>query len=363
MSWRLLLWGSLCLASWAAAAEELPPPADQRNQPPPLERRERLRRLGGQLLDALVPPTSLQTLESDALNRVLADLLAPLASARGYLESIELQFVPEATDLAADRAAVRAAVLLRRSVWSPEPSRLEVTVQGRVQASQAGPPVACVEGQATLETDVLSLAEFALARARDPLALHLQREAPTAEPGLARLAYDKLNRTGRITTLDELADVLAYLAGLKLQFVNEQIESLHAALAAGPAEPHRSELEQELREARERRDRLFELRPRIERNELGVAQKLTVSLNSGSLGPPAQAEQLELSVTEHEMALRTTLQFTQGVEWYLAFKPLVLGTLARLQSGDPALLNSVRALRDQWHERMRELLDPTPPAP
>jgi hypothetical protein len=358
MIWRVVLWSLICWSPLAAAADELPPPQDDAARPQRAERRERLRRLGGQLFDALLPPEGTRPLDVEQLNRVLADLLAPLAGAQGYLESIELKLVPEATDLAADRAALRASALLRHSVWSPEPSRFVCTVGGRVEGIPEGLPAACVDAEATLETEVLPLANFALARARDRLAVSVQRESGDGSPTFAQLAYDKLGRTGRITTLDELADVLIYLAGLQLQAINAQIESLHAALSEGPAEPQRSELVQRLQEARARRDRLFEVRPRIQRDEAGVAQSLTVSLSPTRLGMGMQVEQLELVVTERTVGLRAGMRMQQGIEWYLAVKPVVAATLVRLQSGDAALLDSLRAMRDQWQRRAQELLAP-----
>ncbi len=359
---HVILRGIVCLLPLAAAAaDELPPPADGAGQSPRAERREKLRRLGGQLFDALVPPAGgTQPLDVERLNQVLADLLVPLASAQGYLESIELELLPEGTDLAADKAALRAAVMLRHSVWSPEPSRLELTVLGHVEANADGAPVACLDGEAVLETEVLPLANFALARARDRLARVVEREHGEGEQTLAQLAYDKLGRTGRLTTLDELADVLIYLAGLQLHAINNEIESLQAALAEGPDEPEQSALSRRLREARERRDRLFEMRPRIERDEAGVAQAVVISVAGSAYGRSLQIEQVEMAVTEHSIGLRASLRLVQGTEWYLALKPLALGTLARLQSGDAALLNSVRALRDQWQQRVQQWLSPVP---
>lgn len=359
---RTVLWGVVSLLPLAAAvAEDLPPRAGDARQTPRAERREKLRRLGGQLFDALVPPAgATQPVDVERLNQVLADLLSPLASAQGSVESIELELLPDGTDLAADKAAVRAAATLRHSVWSPEPSRLELTVLGHVEANEAGLPVACVEGQALLETEVLPLANFALARARDRLAAIVEREHGEGEPTFAQLAYEKLGRTGRLTTLDELADVLIYLAGLQLQAINDEIESLQAALAEGPEEPVRSTLLQRLRAARERRDRLFEMRPRIERDEAGVARAVVISVAGNAHGRNLQIEQLEIAVTEHSIRLGANVRLHQGAEWYVAFKPLVLGTLARLQAGDAALLNSARALRDQWQQHMQQWLSPMP---
>lgn len=359
---RLVLGTLISLAPFAALpADELPPPKVEGEQPTRSERRERLRRLGSQLVDALVPPTgNSSALDVDALNRVLGDLLAPLATTQGSLESIELKLMPEATDLAADKAALGAAVRLRQSVWSNEPSRLACTLAGRVEKSLDGVPVACIDGQATLETEVLPLANFAIARARDRLAMVVERTTADESSTFAQLAYNKLNRTGPITTLDELADVLIHLAGLQLQVINAEIESLHAALSEVREQPQRRVLSQRLQEARQRRDRLFEVRPRIERNEAGTAQTITIALSGSRVGAGLQIDQIELVISEHSIGLQATLRLAEGVEWYLALKPLVLTTLARLQSGDAALLNSARALRDEWQRRLQELLSSPP---
>lgn len=359
---RMVLWGVVTLLPAAAAlADETPPSADELGPSPRAERREKLRRLGGQLFDVLVPPAGgTQPLDLERLNQVLADLVAPLASDQDHLESIELELLPEGTDLGADKAALRAAAMLRHSVWSPEPSRLELTLLGHVEANEDGVPVACIDGQAVLETEVLPLANFVLAMVRVRLARVVERACGEGDRTLAQLAYDKLGRTSRLTTLDELADVLIYLAGLQLQASNDEIESLQVALSQGPDEPQQRALLQRLRAARERRDRLFEMRPRIERDEAGVARNVVISVARRVHGRSLQIELLEIAVAEHSIGMRANLRLAQGAEWYVALKPFVLGTLARLQSGDAALLNSARVLRDQWQQRIQEWIGPVP---
>jgi len=357
----------------------LQPPAGAANRE---QRRVRLRDFGGQLLDSLAGAPAVSGgaagLDVGKVNGGLTALIKALLVGDARIESIELDLDPAATDFSKDMAKLRGKVALRSSAWSDQPSRLALSLAARVEPGSVVqgsvvPTRGLLDGHVTAQTQTLALVNYALVQYKQKLAA----EEKSAEKSAASAPVDpndpdqkmqqrlneKLARIDQLRSLDELADLLLYMSGLQLTAVNERIERLQAALdqpASAPAADHdgkaRDELAAKLVEARRDRDRMLDVKPRIQRSADGRATTVTLIMERSEPLSGVQFERMELALTDQVIDISAVASLSRGLELYPLLKPVVLGTLQRLASGDVRAIEAVRMVVAEPFARVRRII-------
>lgn len=370
----------LALGSTAVdrAAAQAPPAPPQPAGP--------LRNLGGQLLEGLLkpqsPPALQKPLDYAAINDAIELILKPILAGDATLDALQLVFDPARTDLAKDTLRLTTVAGLRRSAWSSAPSRWQSDVTATADLQSPGGAKASLEAQVLIATDVVSLANFALqkyqvrnaevspmppADAAVPSAAgstpgSAELPPPAAAPALPKsvgqaLLKDKLREMPRIATFDDLADAFQMIASLQFLAANEKIEQLKAQTAAAGDEVARAKLLQELVAARQQRDKAGDFRTRIVRDDRGAATAIYITLAAPQSAAALHIQRLDLVVQPGDIRLASQVQLTKGVEIYALLKPLIVGTLERLASRDPAAIEAQRGLVRGWLPRVRRLLE------
>ena len=384
-------------------------------RPAPGERLERLKELGGGLLDSiggalpnLLPPAGpTEPLEPSKLNGVFQTLLAPIVSGDASIESLYFGFDPLETNLAEDRLGLQLSAILRRSAWSSQRSELHVHVTVRVDQTAEGQPKAVFNVQVHGTSDMIALANYGLPKLREqmrpPLVLppteepllvehpapavnqvsqvlppeqrHLPLPPAVVEPQpqalpapalpqvpqafvwqgertLQNRIWERLARTQGIYTLDEIGDLVLHASSLNFLNTNEEIEFLTASLPLTPPE-QREELLQKLTLARQKRDKLTSSKLVIWRDPNGQADRITLVSNDTEANGGLKVERLEAVLTPVHFEAKVNAGLTKGVDLYLAFKPLIFGVLGRLQRRDGPTLDIHRGMIDQYYRQGR----------
>ena len=363
----------LVACSWLsplAAQETLPAP---RRNPPPArrpERVERLRKIGGQLAEAFAPDpqTAPKPIEVSKLNEGILSLLEPLLTQERALESLHVGFDPLATNFARDTVKLRGDARLRHTGWSPNPTQINVEVQVRMARAENSAQQALMEGQLHIETDVIPLANRAIARFMNRAESRRPAGAVrpmTAEEDFSARLRAKLEHTPPLTTMDELVDLAIYVAGLRMAVVNDQIDRLKDGLNAASDERARAGLQAELDQVRKSRDQMFDVRPRVDRDERGRAAALVFTMVNSGLSGNGRMNHLEFVVRERDIHLVADGTLLEGVEFYALFKPMLLNTLERLQGRDPATIRLGQGILLDFFGRARPMLfgEPVRPEP
>lgn len=332
---------SLLLAAPAGAQQQPAPRA--RRAPPPrrAERIQNLRKLSGQLIEAFAIDPEFQPKPLDVLkiNDGLALLLEPLLAQQRGLESFQIGLDPKETKLADDTAKAFVRARFARTTWSPEPSQLDFDVLIKVERISGGPPQANFDGDLVVKTDVIGLANYmkersvAKAAGQSPA-----RSRPTVNDLFQAHAAEWLAPRPPVASMDDLVDLFTGLAAIRLLAVSEQIDRLQydASLATDAAA--REPLAAALAKARLERDRMFNLRPNVSRDDEGRATALRFTLADAPLDDATHADDMEIVVTAREIRAALTGTIVRGMETYAIVKPLVWNTLERLQSRDPDTL-------------------------
>ncbi|HEY4310396.1 MAG TPA: hypothetical protein VGN12_13170 [Pirellulales bacterium] len=375
-----LIIAGLLVSNVAAAQEELPTPrpAPAPAGPPPraplrrpltdaqrAERRERLLNIGGQVLNAVVPPDpnapgAAAAIDIPKLNTAMGPLLTTLLGGGRDIESLRIGFDPEGTNFAEDHIRLSVDAALRRTNWAEVPSRLSGSLGAQVVQNDAGGLVAVVDGRFRLQTPVVALANYALAQykqrqskksddappapagAQTPEYVFAFATTETTDEIFGRLLDERLARIDHFETLDDVADLLTAISGLRLTAADLRIEQLRDQARAAKDPAVRDDLNSQLTETRAQRDKLFDVRPRISRRPNGAVEMIGLDMVGSEIYPGADMRQLECRIQENEITLQASGALTRWVEIYPLAKPLVMGVLQRIQNGDPRALDAVR---------------------
>lgn len=364
------------LATAVLAQPDAPPPPRRGSPERRAQRVERLRKLGGQiggLVESLSNDPTLNPPRVDVpkVNEGIAALIEPLLTEEGGLQSLRLHFDPAETNLARDRARLIGSAQLRRSSWSMEPTSIDLDLRASMERRDDGRPRGTLDGRARVQTDVIALGNRAIARLKEKLERPARGVAsggpPNADETFRLRTLEKLERTPPLQTMDDLVDVLTYLSGLRLTATNDRIDELKSRAAAVSDERLRSRLLGDLAEARQQRDQMFDVRPNVERDADGRAVALTYTMTNSQWSNETQIAQFRLAISQRELTLKAVGATGQGMELYSLFKPLVLNTLARIQSRDPDTMRWGRGVVNDSVGRFRGMLGPTeelpPPQP
>jgi hypothetical protein len=390
----LLLAVGLPLA--ALAQEELPapppaaPPKRVTPQRPPLlsrdltdqqraERREKLRNIGGQVLGALLPPgdgvgpDAAVPLDIGKLNAGLGPIVAALLGGGENIESLRIGFDPQGTNFAADRIRLGADAVMRRTAWADGPSRLNASLGAQITQADTGGLVALLDGRMRLQTQTVALANYALAqyksRQQQNQAAAPQAPAPegvaplagTADDLFSQMLNERLARVDSLDSLDDVADLLTTISGLRLTAASQRIEQLRDAARSAPDDATRRDLEAQLAQVRAERDRLFDVRPRFGRGSDGRVHTIQLEMIGSELFAGAEMRALDFRMTENEVTIQAAGALTRWVELYPVVKPLVMNVLVRIQAGDPRAIDGVRPFIDGPINRGRAIIIGEPP--
>lgn len=302
-----------------------------------------------------------------ALNEVLAEALKGFAQIEPAFEQLELQFDTTATNWEADQLALQVQATLAQTAWSESPTSLALSLQADIDPASASQPArGMVRVEFRLQTDVPPLLAHVQQRLARPQAPRLrlrpfrQQPAEPQDPGPLAEIRAAAAAAGPLDSLDAAADLLLGHSGQKLTAANGAIDEIKAKLVAATESAEQRRLAEELAAARAERDKLLALRLSIERDELGVAQRLTVERASAPPGDePLQLAALELQITNSEIVCQAEVQLQRGVEGYLLFKPLLTGLLQNLQRDDPAAKAQLLSLLGVYWTQMRsDVLEP-----
>jgi len=334
------------------------------------DRRERLRALGNQVFTALAAPDAesgaAPLLDISKLNAGLKPLVVEMLGGADYVESLRIGFDPQGTDFAADRLRLTADAVLRRTAWADAPSRANGTVNAQITTSDTGKPVAVVDGQLRIETSTVALANYAIAqykakRARQanetsvapapapaagpaPAPLPAPKDKNGADEILAQMLDEKFATIDRLESLDDVADLLTAVSGLRLTAVSQRIEQLREqARSAEDAETRRN-FETQLAAVRADRDKLFDIRPAIERGPDGRARLISLGMVGSELFPGAEMREMEVRLLENEVSIAAAGALTRYVELYPLVKPVLMNVLVRIQNSDPRALDALRTI-------------------
>jgi hypothetical protein len=374
------------------AAQQLDQPADddslRRPRQPDTGRRadgdlrrqrlERLRKLGGELFESLIGDQAGPATDIDVgrLNHSLEALLEPLLARERALEYLDFGFDPEATNFADNSVKFYLSAGLTHTAWSAAPTAIDFDVLADVRRPPGEVSRAALDTRLRLKTDVIPLSNYVLAR----LAERLYTDEPSAvatsaQPGpggssigpnpdehFRQLVAEKLSRTGEITTMDDLADLFVYLAALRLRAANEHIDRLKIELYEAPDEPAHDHLLSQLDAARRERDFLFNVRPKIDRDERGRAVAIQARIADSQVADGSQIRHLDLLIAADEISLSAVAGVTQGVDAYLLLKPIALRTLQGLQERDAAATGLGQGILGRWVGEGRDLLLGSPAA-
>ncbi|HVU87425.1 MAG TPA: hypothetical protein VHD36_08885 [Pirellulales bacterium] len=331
------------------------------------QRRERLLNLGGQVLNSLVPADpnapGAAPIDMGRLNGALGPLVTALLGGGRDIESLRIGFDPQATNFAEDRARLSFDASLRRTAWDDAPSRINGTIGANVAQRDTGGLVAVIDGRVHMQTSTVALANYALVEYKKRSAERTPQVAPapadavgapvgapaastTTDEIFGQLLDERLARFDRFESLDDVADMLTAISGLRLTAADQHIEQLRNAVRAEKDPAARQELSEQLTATRAERDRLLDVRPRIERGSNGVVHTISLDMIGSEIFPGADLRQLECRIQENEIWIQASGAMTRWMELYPVFKPLVMGVLQRIQSGDPRALDGVRPFVD-----------------
>lgn len=378
------------------------PPAPNANVPPVGPRGDQLegfQRLGKQLFDNFVNPGAANgqpqqpAVQPNQLNAGLKQMLERLTSGDRAIESLKIQFDPQETDFAADKAKINAEVGLRHSAWSKSPSRLVLGLGARMESPENTPSRAVVGGELTIQTDVVALANHLLPKIKKLMGVEsdgrivVEGERPSAErtvvvqndprrPLIGRLlrgpnvtvqvaqapalekpvdvvaaapaAIDnsfksqlqqKLARTGTLNSMDDVVDLFTYVSGLSICIQNEKIENLTAAVANAQGDFAKKQAMQDLAEARAKRDAMLYTRLSVNRDAEGIARGIEIQMNDSAVVTGTRIENLHVVVGEQEVKVSGSTRMFQGLDLYPFVKPLVMTFLRNVQNQDAILLD------------------------
>lgn len=365
--------------------EELPPP--RRGTPQRrAQRGERLRRLAdpagplGQLLESLNGGEggNAPALDMSKVNEGIVALLQPLLDEEGGLEYLRLRFDPAETNLARDTVHLIGAARLRKSAWSNQPTQVDLDLHGTMQRRPDGRPVGVLDGGLRFQTEVVALANRAMTRFADRLDRRAQqgsvRDGPLpAEEAFRQRMREKLASTPPLESMDDVIDLILSFSGLRLTSINDRISELKAEVASATDDKARADLTAQLDAARNQRDQMLDLRPQIDRDDVGRAVAMHLSMDRSRVDTATKVERLRVEITERTVTIELVGNTMQGMELYTIAKPLVLNTLTRIQARDP---NTAQLGRGMVRGYLRQFRDgiggpdelgppspPTPPAP
>lgn len=347
----LLLAGQV-LAQPANAPPARRAPAERRAQPG-----ERVRRLAapegplGQLLGALTgnPDTSQPPLEISKLNDGILALIRPLLDEERGLEYLRLRLDPAETNLARDIVHLVGGARLRSSAWSNDPTQVDLDLRASMQRREDGRPKGLLDGELRFQTDVVALANRAMVRMADRMERRAKqgavREGPlNAEETFRLRMREKLAATPPLANMDDVADLVLSISGLRLCEINDRIAELKPQLAATPDQKTRAGIEQQIAAARLERDRMLEVRPQVERDPGGQMVALRLSLDRSQIGDATHIERLNIHLAARQVSIRLVGSTLQGMELYALSKPFLLNTLSRVQARDPGTFQLGRGL-------------------
>ena len=363
------------LASVAAAQAPTAPPQSG----------DRLRNLGGQLLEGFLKPQTApqekKPLDFAAINNALELVIKPVLTGDATLDVLSLTFDPAQTDFAKDTLRLKTVAGLRRSVWSSAPSQWNSDLSATADLKAPGGAKASIETQIMITTDVVGLANFALQKRQAKIAAKLAETQSSANPpsaigGLgaqaeqqpapvdatpvsfaAELLERKLLEMRPIKTFDDLADTFQMFASLQFLTANEKIETLKAQIASASDDVAREKFSKELLAARTARDKAADIRLRIVRDDAGHANALYVTMAAAQSEGIVQLEKLDLVVQATDIRVALQARVTKGVELYAVFKPIIVNTLEKLQNRDPATIETQRNMVRGWLPRVRRALE------
>ncbi|HEY2838701.1 MAG TPA: hypothetical protein VGJ26_06120 [Pirellulales bacterium] len=360
-----------------------PPPAvflSQRRELPPevRARRERLRAMGAQAIDAFLPPDGSGPAGADGAR--IGAAVRPLAQAilgDGLIETLNIKIDPKGTNLREDRVKLDSVANLRQTPWADDPSKFASQVSVRVVAGEGGSPMAVVDGKFQFQTQTVPLMNFALAQYKQRSAEKAKEPADgplTSEDVLSSRINAKLQTVDAIRSIDEVADLMNQFAEIRLSVVNEQIEELRAAMAMASDVASRKECEEALTAARIKRDRLLEVRSKTTRGKDGAAESIALKLAMLDLVPGADMQTFDVVLSDKEITATVVGNVYQYVDFYPLAKPVVIATLERIQAGDAQAVETVRrAINVFLSQGLKPLLPetqaseavpaPGPPAP
>ena len=138
---------------------------------------------------------------------------------------------------------------------------------------------------------------------------------------------ERLARVDRFESLDDVADLMTAISGLRLTAADQRIETLRNGVRTATDAGTRENLAAELAQARAQRDKLFDVHPRITRGTGGAVQAIALDMVGSELFPGADVRQLECRITENEVAIQASGALTRWVELYPVVKPLLMGVL------------------------------------
>ncbi|HEV3003621.1 MAG TPA: hypothetical protein VGX78_04140, partial [Pirellulales bacterium] len=330
----------------------------QDDRPSPGERLEKLRNIGGRLIEALGgdPAQQPKPLDVLKLNDGIVELLKPLFENEQTIESFKLGFDPEETNFAKDSAKLIASTRLKQSAWSSEASQLDLSIAARFQRGENNAPQARIEGQLAVQTDVIPLANHAVARF---LKRNGAARGGASSPDEAFMAQvrERLSKTPPVSSMDELVDLIVGLAGLRLTTMNDRIVELARAERTEREDDARQRLTGELAQARLERDRLFDMRPRVERDADGKALAVFITKERPSTDGALHLERLAVAITADKITVDVGGTLVQGTEIYAVLKPLILDNLSRIQERDPATQRWGQGILGQYLRQGRDALD------
>jgi hypothetical protein len=320
------------------------------------ERGERLRNLGGQLLGAIAadpsqPPKALDVLK---LNDGIVELLKPLFENENSIESFKLGFDPEETNFAKDSVKLVASTRLKHSAWSPEPSQIDLAVGARIQRGEKGANQARYESQLTVVTDVVPLANHAIAKFLKMTDPERSRGSRAADSAVREQIRERLLKTPQVSSMDELADLVVGLTALRLTSMNDQIVELSEKVGAEADGPTKQRLTTELAKARLERDQLFDVRPRVERDASGKVVAIHFTMDRSEVAVAGQADHLLVAITAEQITAEVAGTLVEGMEAYALLKPVVTSTLSRIQDRDPDTLRMGQGLLNGYIRQGRE---------
>lgn len=330
-----------------AIAQQPPPPrrvAPERRA----QRGERLRRLAdpagpvGQLLGSLTgdPASGMPPLDIGKVNEGIVALIRPLLDEERGLEYVRLRFDPAETNLSRDTVRLIAAAKLRHSAWSPEPTLVDIDLRGTMQRDRDGRPRGLLDGNIRFQTDVVALANRAMARFADQLERRAEQGSVrdgsmNAEETFRWRMREKLAATPPLESMDDVVDLMLSFSGLRLASINDRIAEIKQEFASPPDEKARADLGNQLAGARRERDQMLDLHPVVERNEAGDAVAMILRMDRARFNEVTRVERLKVQVTAGEVTVNLVGSTMQGMELYAIVKPVVLNTLTRIQMRDP----------------------------
>ncbi len=287
------------------------------------------------------------------LNKAFGGLFDSMLEGNAQIESIRFQFDPKESNLEKDRLRVNINVVLRKSAWSKDPSRIAADLGFYVDRSTGMKFV--LDGRVNIQTDVIGLADYLVARAK--------QKAPTDElgdlenpppPDVRQRIEAKLRDTLGVATLDDVADLVAAVGSMQIQAANDKIEWLKRNYVAAETQQDKDKIAGEIFSTRRQRDLIFANRLRIIRDESGQANMVTLQSAPADSAGLVQIEKIDAAITDSEVNVQFAGSTSQGVPIYTLVKPFIMRTLQRFQAGEDG---PIRTFLKQGIEISRPFLD------